>query len=982
MPSLNTTGFTMQTTEPSTADKTLNEPYFFDQAGGHPFALTSTVQFAAGDPKNIILDLPPGLVANPHAVPRCSVNIEHCRSDTQVGVFDLHLTGGGQQLSVLGPIFNMTPYVGQSAELGLEVPVFGMIHLTSHLVRVAQGYTVAIVGSGLPILNLASFFEGELPALHFGSLETTLWGVPAAAGHDPQRGLSCFGDLETDCQGTGGLTDEEEAVPFLTMPSTCSGSPPMATAWVDSWEQPEHYEQAQSLLPAMAYCERLPFSPEISVNPETTRPEVPDGVDVTIKVPQFEKTVAATPELRAATITLPQGMAINPSVANGLQGCNSTGPNGIDIPTGLNSSGEPLKPGEAGPGEAIAPEGLGPEEPLLAPGHCPNASIVGTAEATTPLLAHPIEGRIYIATPGCGGEGQAACTEQDVLDGNLYRLYLELGGKDVQHNEGVLIKLAATVQANPVTGQLTVRLAESPQLPLSSLSLRLFGGEHGLVANPVGCGPATTTSDLEPWSAPYTPNASPSSYYNIEGCTNPQSFDPGFLAGSMNTTAGAFSTFTVAVTRKDGEQNLAGLQVDAPLGLSAMLSSVPLCPESLASRGECSEASRVGGSEVAAGAGSQPLYMPGNVYLTGPYGGAPFGLAIIADAVAGPLDLGRLVIHARINVDPKTAELTITSDQLPQIVRGIPLRIQHVSLTLDRPHFIVNPTDCDEQQITAMIASTQTTNKKVSNRYALDECTSLAFKPKIAASTNARTSLSKGASLDLSVTFPKSEQGTEANLARIKVALPKQLPTRLTSLQNSCPDNVFEVNPAECPNASIVGIARARTPVLSGGLEGPVYLISHGLRVIPSPVVVLQGDGIVLDLLGSTKIDKTGTGSVAFDTVPDIPLERLEMFLPQGPHSLLGGDANLCASGKAMTIKRKIIQRIHGRKVHRTVKLRERLPATLRLHAELVAHNAAIIHQTIQIAVTGCTGSQMATARHAPMPLRPVQVVGRMRPNR
>lgn len=541
---------------------------------------------------------------------------------------------------------------------------------------------------------------------------------------------------------------------------------------------------------------------------------------------------------------------------------------------------------------------------------------------------------------------------------------MQLGADpNTKRNEGVLLKLAAIVQANPDTGQLTVRIAESPQLPLSELSLHLFGGERGLLANPTTCGAATTTSYLEPWSTPYTADASLSSSFNVQGCTVPRPFDPGFLADSINAAAAAFSPFKLTITRDPGEEDLAWLQVHSPPGLSATLSSVPLCPKAQANSGECPESSHVGGSLVSAGAGSQPLDMPGNVYLSGPYRGAPFSLAIVTNAIAGPLDLGRLVIRARINIDPQTAALTITSDPLPQIVLGVPLHVQQISLTLDRPHFIINPTNCQTQQVTAMIASTQATNADVSSRYVLADCKNLTFKPKIVASTTARRSLANGASLDIKLTFPKAEQGTQTNLARIKVALPPQLPTRLTSLQSSCPQPMFDSDPAACPIASIVGIARTRTPVLPGELDGPVYLVSHGYNVLPSPVVVLQGDGVTLHLSGSTTIEKSGASSVAFNATPDIPLNSLELYLPPGPHSLLGANTSLCTPGKIRTVKRSITQRIHGKTVRHTVKLRERLPATLPLRSELVAHNGAIVHHTAQVTVAGCVSNQLAVAR-------------------
>jgi hypothetical protein len=953
--------FAIQPTQPSAADETVNEPYLFNQAGGHPFALTSTVRFASeevsganrtlvptGDPKDMIIDLPSGLVVNPQAVPHClQGRVGHCPTDTQVGVFVMNAGFGGGDVTLLGPIVNLTPAGGQSAELGLETP-FGMFLLMGRVVRTSEGYTSEIVAGGLPALGITG-------------IEITLWGVPAAAAHDRLRGISCLdsggggeSSLGHSCLKEG-VSDGEEPVAFLTMPSGCSESPP-AVAWADSWEEPGHYVQAQSTLPAMAYCERSPFDPEIEVGAEALAPDRPVGIGVDIRVPQpGGGAIVAAPPLRGATVTLPPGVAINPAVAGGLKACEASGPEGFDMPTGLGASGAPLDPGEVGPGEEL---GLG-GEPLLAPGHCPKESTVGKVEAETPLLAHPIEGRVYIAKPGCGGEGQSGCTEQDAVDGTLYRLYIELGS-DARTGEGALIKLEAKVAANPATGQLSVRLDDMPQIPIGELSIQLYGGERALLVNPATCGEARSTAELEPWGAPLTPSGAPSSYYEVEGCKSPRPFDPGLLAGSMNVGAGEFSAFALTVTRKDSEQNLAALQVQTPPGLSAMLASVPLCPDSLASAGSCPEDSRIGSSEVAVGAGSRPLELPGSVYLTGPYGGGPFGLAIVTDATTATLDLGRLVIRARIDVDPRTAALTITSDRLPQIVLGVPLRIKSIGLTLDRPHFLVNPTNCEPQQIVARIASVEAMERDLSNRFALADCRSLDFKPTIAAWTTAGRGLSAGASLDMKVTFPKPVVGGQANLAGIRVALPRQLPTRLTSLQGSCPSAVFEENPAACPSASIVGIARARTPVLPGELVGPVYLVAHGRNVVPSPVVVLEDDGVMLELSGATSIDARGIAHVAFADTPDVPLGRLELLLPAGPHSLLGVNTSLC-KGRTIVVKRRTTRKVSGRSVRRTVRVRERVAATLPLASELVGHNGAVINRIAGIAVKGCTARQLAS---------------------
>ena len=961
--------FSLQTTDQGPSPQSPGEPYLFDQAEGHPFALTSTVQFtteqigeetvATADPKDVIVDLPPGLLANPNAVARCPGQLEHCPTDTQVGTYTLRFGDGEGQLALLGEIVDMTPYPGEAAELGLEVPYFGRVLLSGRMVRTPQGYSLAIIGRGLPVLNLSSVLSG-LPPLHLASLETTLWGTPAAPAHDAQRGLSCIDGFGPgwSCNG-GDIASGEEAAPFLTMPGSCTGAAPTTLVWSDSWQQPGQYVQARSTLAPMSGCEKLAFSPEVSVRPETTSAQAPVGIDLNLKVRQFEGNAPAAPDLRDATVTLPAGMAINPAVAEGMRSCDASGPNGIDIPTGVNANGEPLKPGEAGIGEEVPPAGLGPEEPELAPGHCPKESIVGTAEASTPLLAHPIEGRVYFATPGCGGAGQGACTEEDATDGNLYRLYIELGaGTNTKRGEGVLIKLAASVQANAATGQLTVRLLESPQVPIGELNLHLFGGERALLANPASCGPASTTSLLQAWSAPYTAEAASSSFYEVTGCEGPQRFDPGFVAGSVNAEGGAFSPFTTTVSRSAREPYIAALQLHAPPGLSAMLASVVPCPEELASAGHCSESSRVGDSEVATGTGPAPLYLPGTVYLTTAYEGAPYGLAIVTNAVAGPLNLGTLTIRARVNIDPQTGALTVTSDSMPRIVLGVPLHIQRVTLNLDRPGFVFNPTNCEAETVTATVLSTQGERAEVSNPYAAGYCATLAFKPKLTAQTSGHTSFAGGASLDLSLGLGKASAGRNANLAQIRIALPKQLPTRLATLQGACPARTFDANPAACPSTSVVGGASAQTPVLAGRLSGPVYFVAHGREAFPSPVVVLQGDGVVLELGGATTIERAGRASVAFDAIPDVPMENLQLSLPRGSHSLLGANTSLCAQSTIVTVERKVVRLKHGRATHTTVRTQERVPASLSMPVELVAHNGAVVHMASLVRVSGCTASK------------------------
>ena len=715
-------------------------------------------------------------------------------------------------------------------------------------------------------------------------------------------------------------------VPFVMLPSDCAAGPEGVRVFVDSWQDPGKFVQApEAVLPAATGCGGLSFDPALEVSPDTVLADSPVELGVNLRVPQPEEPgVLSTPNLRNAVVTLPAGMSISPGVVDGVRACNDFGPEGINE-SGLES-------------ERLGPDG----EPQLAPGHCPDASIVGSAEAVTPLLPEPVKGHLYLARPLCGGPGQAACTEEDARDGRLYRLYLELGGEGALADTGINIKATGVVSANIATGQLTSTFAENPQTPFSELKLRLNGGPRASLANPQACGEARTTSDFTPWSAPGmtpegllvggTPDANPSSFYDVTGCASPSGLNPGFAAGTVTPEAGVFTPFTLSLTRNDGEQDLAGIQVHTPPGLLGMLSSVPLCEEPAAAAGTCPEASRIGSTTVASGAGSHPFEIGGVVYLTKSYDGAPFGLSIVTHAVAGPFNLGLIVVRARIDVDRETSALTVTSDPLPQIVFGVPLRLKRVTVNIDRPGFMFNPTNCNAQQVTAKISGSENAVASVSSPFAVGGCGSLAFKPHFSVSTSGKTSKANGASLDVKLTYPPFKAGSEANIARVKVDLPKQLPSRLTTLQKACTAHTFEENPANCPAASVVGTVRATTPLLPVGLSGPVFFVSHGGEAFPSLIVVLQGDGVRVDLTGSTFISKAGITSSTFKTVPDVPVGSFELYLPEGKFSALAANGNLCRSKLAMP-------------------------------TEFVAQNGAVLKQSTKISVTSCP--QAAKAKKA-----------------
>jgi hypothetical protein len=906
--SIQTTGQPEEVVEnPGSIRRFVNKPYVYTQAGGHPYALTTDIHFATEvvgashesvptrDPKDVVVGLPTGLLGDPQAVPECPlsqvlITSIPCPVSTQVGVAVLHVFGGKE---LMGPIVNLTPEAGQSAEFGLETATKVTYLLTAHVVRAGSTYGLMVASH-------------EIPMTEFTGAELTFWGVPADPSHDVQRGLTCqvTDDLQT-CEG-GDVSSGQPAVPFLTMPSDCTASAGKAIVRADSWEEPgtvspggqyEGYQVAEASpsLPAVTGCNLLQFEPSIELQPNTVLADEPMGPAVNVAVPQVANTEAsATPPLRNATVTLPEGVSINPGIVSGIQACNESGPEGINF--------------EGSESEEIGANG----EWRLAAGHCPAASTVAEAEAETPLLGSPVKGHLYLARPLCGGPGEEACTEEDALDGRLYQLYLELGGTGALAKAGVNIKVRGVVQANPATGQLTARFDENPPFPFSELRIRMNQGPRAPLANPATCGQATTSADFEPWSAPGptsvggfaagTPDGLVSSFFGVVGCGDPPGLAPGFAAGTVTPQAGRFSSFTLTFTRKDREQYFSGVQVHTPQGLLGMLSSVPLCGEPQAASGTCPAASRIGSTTVASGAGSDPFEIGGNVYLTTGYKGAPFGLSIVTDAVAGPFNLGLVVVRARIDVDPETSRLTVTSDPLPQIIFGVPLRLQRVTVDIDRPNFMFNPTNCAAQEISATLSGTQGANVNVSSPFAVGGCKSLAFKPHFTVSTSGHTSRVNGASLDAKLTFPAEPPGSEANVARVQVSLPKRLPSRLSTLQKACLATVFQHDPAACPRASIVGIARTSTPVLPVQLSGPVYFVSHGGEAFPSLVVVLQGDGVRVDLTGTTFINKAGITSSTFKTVPDVPVTSFELYLPEGKDSALAANGNLCSAKTKLTM--------------------------------------------------------------------------------
>jgi hypothetical protein len=818
----------------------------FTQAGGHPYEATTTIKFNTttaadgttipdGDGKDLHVELPAGFVGNPTAAATCTedqlavgglnaiILPIPCPAASQIGVVTIDLAYQFGETTL--PVFNMQAPAGQPGLFAFNVLGQGVVHIVPS-VRTGADY-------GLNV-DIDDITQTD-PIL---STSLTLWGVPADSSHDAQRGQSCVTIGARTCFN-GGTSAGTPPKPFLTNPTDCSAGPLPTDLAADSWQHPgdflgasfiSHDNASPPSPQGVTGCERLPFSPTLTARPSGAAAGAPTGYTVNLKLPQNENPLGiASAALKKALVALPRGITVSPSAANGLGACT---PEQIEIETAAQPS-------------------------------CPSSSKIGSVTVVSPLLKDPLEGSVYLAQP---------------TPSQLLKIYL------VAEAHGVLLKLPGTIDADPVTGQLTATFDNNPQLPFTELVVSFNGGSRAPLVNPPSCGTYTTTAQLTSYASP-TPVVSTSSFEINEGCSNLQGFAPAFSAGTITPGAGAFSPFTLTFGRSDADQTLSAISLRMPPGLLGVLKSVTQCAEPQASLGTCGADNLIGHTTVGAGVGSSPYYLGGNVYLTGPYKGAPFGLSVVVPAIAGPFNLGTVVVRAAIGVDRRTAQLTVTSDPLPTILQGIPLDLRTINVTIDRADFIFNPTNCSQLAVGGAIASTAGALASVASPFAAVNCATLPFKPKLSASTGAKVTKAGGASLDVKVA---SGDG-QANIKGVKFDLPKQLPSRLTTLQKACTAVVFEDDPALCPAASNVGTASATTPILAHPLSGPAYLVSHGGEAFPDLVVVLQGEGITLELTGNTKI-KSGITSSTFNAVPDAPISSFELKLPVGSHSVLAGN--------------------------------------------------------------------------------------------
>lgn len=854
---------------------------FYTQAAGHPNFGITDFEFNYKEVgvlktkqpeikvKDVRVDLPPGLAVDPEVTETCSeaqLDEFKCPAGSKVG--EDEATGTAAAFKLLGlnttvtedfPVYDMARKPGEPARFGVEI--------NSPTLE-----TLAAMGNDL---RGRLYLEGGI-SWHAEAETSESSGVATGDYHEffkiqniPQQPEV----IESRLIFKGVVNGRA----FLTLPSTCA-TKPVTTLHFDSYEDPGSFQSETNETPVTATgCASLAFNPSLTLTPETSQSDQPDGVSAELHVPQplSEPSKPDSPDVQSAEVTLPEGMTLNPSAAKGLEACTSI---------------------------------------QFAAGGCPGGSNVGSFSVDAPGIPNgALGGGVYVGVPEPGHGPES---------GGEFRIFLL--GEAPQY--GVGLQLEGRVQANTGTGRLTAVFANAPQVPVEDLTLHFKGGAQAPLANPLACGPVQPSAAITPYGGEPPATAAAQGFVvdaNGSGgkCGSPlpfaltQSFPP-----QSPANAGAFDPATFSLSRSDGQQYLSKLTTTLPAGLLGAIPSVALCGEPQANAGTCPATSKIGSVTVAAGAGSEPYSFTGTAYLTGPYGGAPYGLSIVVPALAGPYDLGEVVTRAGISVGLYSGRVSVTST-LPTIVGGVPLRLRSLSVAVNRKSFLFNPTSCGPLATESVLAGTLGASQGLSSPFQVGNCAALPFKPSVSVRTGGRPTKAGGASLVVKVT----QAPGEANIREMQLQLPKQLPSRLTTLQKACVAASFEapLPPGSCAKVARVGSVTVATPVLPGVLKGPAYLVSHGGEAFPDLDLVLQGDGVEVVLVGHTHISRNGITSSTFESLPDVPISSVEVDLPMGSNSALATNGRLCHAGLLA-------------------------PTTI------VAQNGAKVTQSTKVAVSGC----------------------------
>ena len=879
-------------------------------AGSHPFSFTTTFgvntkivpesyenpethvledgEVPEGEVKNLDIEQIPGLVGSQSAVPRCSsadfnTRVDgrpQCPDSTAVGIvavkaeFDVFPLNTNVFVHV--SVYSLAPSPGEAAKLGfvaLNVPIVVDVGVNPN-----------------PPYNLLAHLRYVPQAVLFYASQFTIWGNPASEAHDSLRG-KCVGDpLESTPQpiSLGTCSVNVPEVPFLTMPRACSG--PLKTSFSgDSWQNPgvftklafaeTHGEAVPPDPQGMTGCESLPFSPTTDAQPTTSQAESPSGLNVNLDVKDeglTSVTGRAQSDIKRVEVTLPEGVTVNPSAAEGLGVCTKAQY----------------------------------EVASLTVAGCPEAAKLGSVSVISPLLEETLEGSLYLAQ-----QDDAATAEpgaENPFD-SLLAFYILIRNDP----NGIFVKQAGKVEPNLTSGRLVSTVDEIPQLPFSHFNLHFREGPRAPLATPGLCGTYTTKAVLTPWSGNEAVEANSSFTVSsgVGGGACPAGgvppFHPGFEAGSINNAAGVYSPFYMRLTRSDGEQDLTRFDSVLPRGVTGKIAGVAKCSDAAIAAAKaktgrqelslpsCPSSSEIGHVLAGAGVGPALTYVPGKIYLAGPFGGDPLSIVAIVPAVAGPFDAGTVVTREALTLDPNTAEVQVdgaASDPIPHILKGIPLKLRDLRVYVDRPNFTLNPTSCGKETARATLFGSgadvfnpaDDVSASLTDRYQAAGCSSLPFKPKLTLKLKGRTKRNDHPALRAVLTA----RAGDANIAGASVVLPHSVFLEQAHIRTICTRVQFAAN--ACPRGSIYGKARAFTPLLDEPLEGPVYLRANGgERDLPDLVAALHG---VVDFNLVGYIDAVnGRIRSRFQTAPDVPLTKFVLEMRGAKKGLIANSADLCA---------------------------------------------------------------------------------------
>jgi hypothetical protein len=800
------------------------------QAGAHPYRATTNFAIRLREDgsghiseymRDLRLDLPSGFVANPEAAPKCPradfdgmvAGSNTCPAASQVGAANITTRLAGTEALQRAAVYNIEPKPGDTADIGMVVASVP-VHIVAR-VDPARGYAVRVeskkTSQGLPV----------------SASLVTLWGVPADESHDAER--ACGVAKIPDPPVFFPCTSRGTRSAFVTNPAECGVESP-ATLTLNSWDHPDVFDTASYTPPTLTGCDRLEFDPTVDAASTTSRPDAPTGLKVDLDIPQnADPDGLATPPLRDASVTLPEGLTVNPASADGLGACT-------DSQLGLKTD---------------------------SPVTCPEAAKIGTVTAISPLLADPLEGSVYLRTQN----------SDDPASGEMFRMAIVLENQE----RGLLIKLPGQVKVDPSSGRIVTQFADNPQMPVSKISLVLKSGARAPLATPAICGTKTIEADLSSWGGQSTHSTSA---FTVDCTPGLGGFAPSFTAGTSRPIGGAFSPFALQISKPDGNAAVNGLSMVMPAGLLAKLKG--------------NLGTQVGSVKAFAGPGSNPFMLPGQVFLEGRYGDAPFSLRVVVPAKAGPFDLGVVTVRQKIYVDPITAQVTVVSDPVPTIVKGVPVRLQRLEVNVDKPDFMINPTSCAAKTISGTLSALGGQTAAVSNRFHVSACKELELKPELGLTLSGKGQTTDGK--HPAITASLTQKPGQSNLEKVRVALPLSLALDPDNANGLCEFvDGSKVEPT-CPKASIVGSVTATTPILDEPLSGPVYFVKNvrkdpksgrDIRTLPKLVIPLVGqNGVRLTLTGTSDVvdDQLVT---TFDNIPDAPVSSFTLNINGGKGGIL-----------------------------------------------------------------------------------------------